>query len=153
MAAPALQGDLNESHLRSRPGAQPMWGGAVPQGRRLLAAPKKAQRQQHSWGPRHSSAIRKPPPKPVLLQPCQSLLQQHRGRCASLWLPPCCHQAAATPRLPLLLLHLTQDPNLQPAQHSRSFPGTHRQQSGSSSGPPDPIPCSGHAGSSHAGAT
>jgi len=66
-------------------------------------------------------------PKPVLLQPCP------------------------LPRLPLLLLHLTQDPCLQRAQHNRSFPRTQRYKS--SSGPPHLIPCSGHAGSSHAGAT
>ena len=41
MTASALQGDLNESHLRSRPGAQPMQGAAVGQGRSLLAVPKE----------------------------------------------------------------------------------------------------------------
>ena len=29
VAAPALQGDLNESHLRNRPGAQPIQGAAT----------------------------------------------------------------------------------------------------------------------------
>ena len=58
---------------------------------------KKAQRQQHPWGP---CALRKPPPKPVLLQPCQSLLQQHRGKRASLWPLP-----AATKQQPDLGCH------------------------------------------------
>ena len=57
---------------------------------------KKAQRQQHPWGP---CALRKPPPKPVL-QPCQSLLQQHRGKRASLWPLP-----AATKQQPHLGCH------------------------------------------------
>ena len=41
VVAPALQGDLNESHLRSRPGAQPMWGAAAGQDRSLLTVPKE----------------------------------------------------------------------------------------------------------------
>ena len=101
MAAPALQGDLNESHLRSRPGAQPMWGRAVPQGRRLLAAPKEEGTETAApMGPPPLKRPKKAPPKPVLLQPCQSLLQQHRGKRASLWPLP-----AATKQQPHLGCH------------------------------------------------
>ena len=148
MAAPALQGDLNESHLRSRPGAQLMQGAAAGQGRRLLAAPKEEGTETAApmGALRPKKATTQTSAAPALPVPAAAA---QRETCQPL-APPCCHQAAARSRLPLLLLHLTRDPGLQPALHSRSFPGTHRQQSGSSSGPPDPIPCSGHAGSSHA---
>ncbi|XP_021242067.1 uncharacterized protein LOC110393494 [Numida meleagris] len=91
---------------------------------------KKVHREWHLLGPCHSSTLRKPPPpKLVLLQSCQTVLQQQRGKNVSLWPSPCCHQAGARPQMLLLLLHLMWYPVFPVVHHSRTFLCSHKHQS------------------------